>query len=163
MEIAEQVVRQLARTGTRLVLAESCTGGMVACELAKIAGVSQWWCGSAVTYRCDTKVRWLGVSATDIESSTAVSDPVARQMAAGVLQRTPEASLAVSITGHFGPEAPNGFDGIIFIGTAIRKSDGEVIVDASRHQLTATERTARQIEATEFVFAELLVVLRQIP
>jgi nicotinamide-nucleotide amidase len=151
---ARRLVERLADRNIRLVLAESCTGGMVSAELAKVPGVSQWYCGSAVTYRGDTKTSWLGVDSSAIEQHTAVSDVVARQMACGVLQRTPEAEIAASITGHFGPSAPAGFDGLVFIATARR--DGQAIdIEVQSHRLNAADRPARQREATHRVLAAL--------
>ena len=61
--LARKVVDRLADRQMRIVLAESCTGGMISAELAKVPGVSQWLCGSAVTYRSPTKVEWLNVDA----------------------------------------------------------------------------------------------------
>jgi len=101
-EAARQLAHRLAETRMRLVLAESCTGGLVAATLATIPGISQWFCGSAVTYRDQTKIDWLDVSATHLVHLTAVSEEVAGEMATGVLQGTQEADLAVSITGHLG-------------------------------------------------------------
>lgn len=151
---AKRLAGQLADHNIRLVLAESCTGGMVSAELAKVPGVSQWFCGSAVTYREETKTRWLGVDSSEIQQHTAVSDIVARQMAAGVLERTPEAEIAASVTGHFGPGAPQGFDGLVFIATARR--DGEAVdIQVQSHRLDAADRSARQREATHRVIAAL--------
>ncbi|TWU51815.1 CinA family protein [Rubripirellula reticaptiva] len=158
-ELATETVGRLAQAKCRIVFAESCTCGMVACELGKIPGVSEWLCGSAVTYRNDTKVRWIGVSAVDIDRHTAVSDPVARQMAAGVLDKTPEADLAVSITGHFGPDAPDGFDGLVFVGTCNRMDDGSVRCDARSFRMKSVGRQARQIEATQTVLRCLINAL----
>ncbi len=118
MSKAAELVDALKVAETRLVLAESCTGGLIAAELASIPGVSQWLCGSAVTYRENTKIRWLDVSAESIAQQTAVSEQVAREMAIGVLKQTPEADLSAAITGHLGPNAPPGQDGLIFIGIA---------------------------------------------
>lgn len=156
MELAEQLVQRLAETGTRVVFAESCTGGLIAAELAKVPGVSEYLCGSAVTYREDTKARWLGVSREDIEQQTAVSSPVASQMARGVLRNTPEASLAASITGHLGPDAPPELDGIVYLGIAWRDEDGRLTDAASRHQLGCTERQERQREAASLVLERML-------
>ena len=64
MTEAEQLVRQLEQAGRKLVLAESCTGGLIAAELAKVPGVSNWLCGSAVTYRIPVKIDWLNVNRT---------------------------------------------------------------------------------------------------
>ncbi len=154
-EAARELVKQLAERQKRIVFAESCTGGMISAEIAKIPGVSDWLCGSAVTYRCDTKVRWIGVNSTAIEQHTAVSAEVATQMASGVLERTPEADVAASVTGHLGPDAPEGFDGVVFVGLALR--DGGV--NASRFQLAGKHRGERQVEAAELVMKQVLEIL----
>ena len=59
-ESARLLARQLAETRTRLVLAESCTGGLAAATLAAIPGISHWLCGSAVTYREPDENRLAG-------------------------------------------------------------------------------------------------------
>ena len=64
LELAESLGRgQLSgrRRANALVLAESCTGGLAAAALATIPGISRWFCGSAVTYRDQTKIDWLAV------------------------------------------------------------------------------------------------------
>lgn len=158
-KLAERLVAQLARSKCRVVLAESCTGGMVASELSKIPGVSECFCGSAVTYRSDSKVRWLGVNPDDLEKFNAVSEQVAIQMAQGVLSRTPEASVAGSITGHFGPGAPEGFDGVVWIGLA----SGNNSASAKRYQLSSIDRSDRQVEATRLVIQNLFDFLASYP
>ena len=139
----------------KVVFAESCTAGLAAATLATIPGISDFHCGSAVTYRNDTKHCWLGVREEDLERYTAVSDVVARQMAQGVLVRTPEADLAVSVTGHLGPNAPDGFDGLIFIGAARRGDDGVEVVGVDRIVLETPARRERQVEAAMKVLARL--------
>ena len=145
-EKARSLVDSLARHQQKIVLAESCTGGMVSAELAKVSGVSQWHCGSAVTYRNETKMRWLGVDEQTLAQHTAVSLPVAEQMAAGVLAKTPEADIAAAITGHFGPQAPDGFDGVTFIGLAWRQGKA-ISVRAEQFSLRTASRLQRQAEA----------------
>ena len=151
LKAALDLVDVLAAREMRIVFAESCTGGLIAAELAKVPGVSNWLCGSAVTYRCQTKTQWLRVDAEDIERYTAVSSQVAEQMASGVLHMTTEASVAASITGHFGPSAPEGFDGVVFIGVALRNSSDPPTIEVTRHQLDSKERQQRQLEAVEVV------------
>lgn len=153
-EIASRVVDLLQTHEQRLVLAESCTGGLIAATLAGIAGVSQWWCGSAVTYREATKVSWLGVEEDAIEQYTAVSESVASQMASGVLKQTPEATIAAAITGHLGPNAPEIQDGVVFIGIATPQS-----CSVTRHQLVTQLRADRQSEAAELVLHQIATVL----
>jgi PncC family amidohydrolase len=146
-EQAARTARRLEAKRCRLVLAESCTGGLASAALATIPGISHWHCGSAVTYREQTKVDWLGVSAAAIALATAVSSEVSRQMAMGALTRTGEAHLSASITGHLGPNAPAGLDGVIFLALARREKQRIVIEATSRHTLHQTGRVERLHEA----------------
>lgn len=159
MSLAAEVAGALALSGRRIVFAESCTCGMVACELGKIPGISAWLCGSAVTYQSETKSAWLDVDPVQIDTHTAVSNEVARSMAVGVLAKTPHADLSVSITGHFGPDAPDGFDGVVFIGVAKRDEHGKMGCTVTRHPLSTVDRRSRQSEATELVFQKVLEAL----
>ncbi len=127
------LAEQLKANDQRIVFAESCTAGLVSATLAGVPGISQHLCGSAVTYRNDTKIQWLEVTQNAIAHAGVVSAVVARQMAAGVLQVTPEADLAVAITGHLGPNAPENLDGVIFVGTATRAAEPT----ATKHTLPA--------------------------
>lgn len=133
---AEQLVQILRDRELKIVFAESCTAGLLASTLGRLPGVSRVLCGSAVTYRNLTKVNWLGVEQQllDDPAITAVSEPVARQMAWGVLQQTAEADLAVSVTGHLGPIAPAGFDGLVFSGICWR-TDSRETVQVNRYEL----------------------------
>jgi nicotinamide-nucleotide amidase len=153
MNEAEQLVRLLEQNRQKLVLAESCTGGLIAAELAKVPGVSNWLCGSAVTYRSETKTAWLDVDAAVIQRHTAVCTEVAGQMVQGVLRITPEADIAAAITGHLGPDAPADFDGVVFIATALR---GDTSPTISRHQLMSAARIDRQREAAKLVLQQLI-------
>jgi PncC family amidohydrolase len=156
---AKAVLQALRARRARIVLAESCTAGLVAASLGRMAGVSRVLCGSAVAYREDTKQQWLDVPRGDLDRYTAVSEPVAGQMAVGVLEKTPEAQLAVSVTGHFGPKAPPELDGVIFVGVAQRQvvSGQAQQLGVWRYQLQAVTRVRRQQEAA----ARVLRCLRE--
>jgi nicotinamide-nucleotide amidase len=156
MPLARQVARTLAERELRVVFAESCTAGLVSAALSRIPGISQWHCGSAVTYRDDTKSQWLAVRAADIARESAVSEPVARQMARGVLTNTPEAHLSASVTGHLGPDAPPDLDGVIYVAIAQRRGSRIQLSCVERLQLTSTTRYQRQREAVAQVFRYLL-------
>jgi nicotinamide-nucleotide amidase len=142
-DLAVKLVAELASADLRLVLAESCTGGLVAATLAKVPGVSSWLAGSMVAYQEASKVCWLGVASETLEQFTAVSAPVAHQMVAGVLQATPHADLAAAVTGHLGPEAPEGFDALVYIGTGSRGRPPRV----REVRLQSAKRVGRQREA----------------
>src|SRR5580658_9124836 len=102
-QLIDEIAELLSQLRMRLVFAESCTGGLAAASLARIPGISEFLCGSAVVYRLDTKMRWLEVPESMLIDVGPVSEPVARSMAEGVLAKTPEADLSASVTGHLGP------------------------------------------------------------
>ena len=148
-ELADCLVKELREHELKIVFAESCTGGMAASVLTDIPGVSDCFCGSAVTYLDSVKIRWLQVKQQSIDQFTAVSRPVAIEMARGVLGDTPEADVAVSITGHLGPKAPCELDGKVFLGLA-RRDTSEVITSCVH--LQRIERQERKHEATGQLF-----------
>jgi nicotinamide mononucleotide (NMN) deamidase PncC len=49
-----------------------------------------------------------------------VSEPVALEMAAGALQRTPHAAVSLAITGDLGPGAPEHTDGTAWLAVDSR-------------------------------------------
>ncbi|MEI8038848.1 MAG: competence/damage-inducible protein A [Verrucomicrobiota bacterium] len=117
------VVRIL--TDKRLVLAtaESCTGGLIANRITDVPGASAVFSHGFVTYANAAKTGVLGVAPADLASHGAVSEVVARQMAAGAL-RVSGADLAVAVTGIAGPDGgtPEKPVGTAWIGLAA--SDG---------------------------------------
>lgn len=170
--LVQEVAILLRQTRRRIVLAESCTGGLVSASLARVPGISDVLCGSAVVYRLDTKARWLGVSEDLLLNPGPVSEAVARAMACGVLIHTPEADLAASITGHLGPLAPDDQDGLVFIGVACRSSDPtrDVTTQVFEHRLPSgtpelrqfpgeSAREQRQWQAVELVLTQVRSML----
>jgi PncC family amidohydrolase len=155
----------LAATKRRVVFAESCTAGLVAAWLARIPGISDYLCGSAVTYREATKTGWLGIPTAVLEQHTAVSEPVARLMACGVLVNTPEADIAAAVTGHLGPNAPPEQDGLAYVAVAVRSPDSKDVVTAlaSECRLVADDRLSRQREAAGRVLECLLEAIEADP
>ena len=104
--------------------AESCTGGLIAKMLTDPAGASAVFRGSFVTYCDEKKHAMLGVRKETLEACGAVSVEVAREMAAGALERA-DADLAISATGLAGPGGDGSGKpvGTVCIGLALR--DGE--------------------------------------
>ncbi|MEG1612358.1 MAG: CinA family nicotinamide mononucleotide deamidase-related protein [Alistipes sp.] len=84
--------------GATLATAESCTGGTIAAKFTAMAGASSYFRCGIVAYSNDAKHTILGVNADDIEYFGAVSEQVARQMAAGA-RRVACADYAIATTG----------------------------------------------------------------
>jgi nicotinamide-nucleotide amidase len=101
--LAEVVLDRARATGATIAVAESCTAGLVSGALTEIAGASDVFLGGAVTYSDEMKTTVLGVDPALIATFGAVSDVVAREMAAGV-RDVSGADLSISVTGIAGPD-----------------------------------------------------------
>jgi nicotinamide-nucleotide amidase len=106
--LARRLGKKLKASRLMLVTAESCTGGWVAQAVTSIAGSSEWFERGYVTYSNASKREALGVRQATLERHGAVSEPTAREMARGALQRSRRAvgrgrGIALSITGIAGP------------------------------------------------------------
>lgn len=99
---ALEIGEALRTRGWHLAAAESCTGGLIAAACTSVAGSSDWFERGFVTYSNEAKSELLGVPPALIAQHGAVSEEVARAMAAGALQRAP-VQLAVAVTGIAGP------------------------------------------------------------
>ena len=95
-DFAHEFVARLSESQHRIVFAESCTAGRIAATLGEIPGVSAVLVGSTVVYQEQTKCLWLGVEETTIAKDGVVSEQVSRQMAEGVLRKTPHATIAAT-------------------------------------------------------------------
>ncbi len=99
----EEIVGKLLREKKiKLATAESFTGGAIAATITKVAGSSDYYEGSVVSYANEIKVMELGVSESDLKNFGAVSQQVAEQMAIGVKQKF-KCDYAISTTGIAGP------------------------------------------------------------
>ena len=149
LSAARRVARLLQQSNHKIVFAESCTAGLVSATLSRIAGISSWHCGGVVTYRNETKAAYLGIDPKVLKRPGPVSELVARQMAESVLGKTPEATIAASITGHLGPNAPPKLDGLVYVAVALRCSDGDETVAFKLLLSAELDRYERQRLAAE--------------
>jgi PncC family amidohydrolase len=139
---ARRIARLLKSTGHKVVFAESCTGGLVSGALTKIPGISDYHCGGVVVYRNETKTAYLDIPPATLESPGPVSAKVAELMALRVLEKTPEAHIALSVTGHLGPNAPPKLDGHVY--AAIARRDAPSRTKTTFLQCRRDSRAVRQ-------------------
>ena len=135
------VGRLLVERGATLALAESCTGGLLAKRLTDMPGSSAYFGEGLVTYSDASKEILLGVAHGLIMDHGAVSEPVAREMAAGA-RRVSGADYGLSVTGVAGPDGGTEEKpvGLVFVGI----SDSEATF-AHKLDLTAWARSRDSI------------------
>lgn len=100
--LVERLAQALTARGWMMATAESCTGGLIAGACTDRAGSSDWFERGMVTYSNAAKTELLGVPADLIAAHGAVSEPVARAMAAGARAHAP-VQVSVAVTGVAGP------------------------------------------------------------
>jgi nicotinamide-nucleotide amidase len=144
LTLATRVGEALLMRRHRLVIAESCTGGFVAKTLTDIPGSSQWFECGYVTYSNAAKTRDLGVAPRTLVEHGAVSEAVAREMAAGALRVT-GVDVAVAVTGIAGPDgaAPGKPVGTVWFGSCVRRA-AQVDVGAERVQFAGDRQVIRR-------------------
>jgi len=127
--ITHVLADKLNALGWMMATAESCTGGLIAAQCTDLPGSSRWFDRGLVTYSNAAKTELLGVDASLIAAHGAVSEEVARQMAVGVLNMAPRATLALTTTGIAGPGggSPGKPVGLVWFGFAQRRPSGVVV------------------------------------
>lgn len=118
-DIEKSIVSLLTRRRETLALAESCTGGFIANQITNVPGASKIFLGGIVSYSNKSKQKFLGVRAGTLERHGAVSEAVAKEMAAGARKRF-GADFAIAVTGIAGPTGgtKNKPTGTVFIALA---------------------------------------------
>ncbi|HEX4077392.1 MAG TPA: CinA family protein [Rhizomicrobium sp.] len=153
IHLAEEVFKRARVKGLRVATAESCTGGLVAALLTEIPGSSEVFERGFVTYSNQAKMEMLGVSAKLLAEFGTVSEPVARRMAEGALERS-AVQLAVAVTGIAGPGGGSASKpvGLVHIAAA---REGRTLHE--EHRFGDIGRSAIRLASVE---AALLLLLR---
>jgi nicotinamide-nucleotide amidase len=143
--LALVLASHLAVSGDHLVTAESCTGGLLAGAFTSVPGSSAWFDQGWITYTNASKQAQLGVSEESLKAFGAVSEAVAKQMAAGALAMAPQATLALSTTGIAGPGGGSAGKpvGLVWFGLARRTAE-DTVVTAVSHVFTGDRAAVRQ-------------------
>ncbi|MGI6119330.1 MAG: competence/damage-inducible protein A [Desulfosporosinus sp.] len=124
-----------------IATAESCTGGLLGAALTQEPGSSGFYLGGVISYSNSLKKELLGVSKESLLKYGAVSEEVAKEMAAGIRAKA-GADLAISTTGIAGPDG--GSDqkpvGLVYVGLAT-----PVDVQVEKIQLYGERESVRQL------------------
>ncbi|MEO5951386.1 MAG: CinA family protein [Chloroflexia bacterium] len=144
-QLAERVGEALLHTKKRLVVAESCTGGMLGSWLTAVPGSSTWFLGGVISYDNSVKEGLLQVPLALMVEHGSVSAECALAMSQGVLSLL-NADIAISVTGVAGPGGgtdakPVGLAYIALVGPNYEKVEQHIWHD-DRHE--NREQSARR-------------------
>jgi len=116
------VIDKLLEKNITITTAESCTGGLIASEITKYAGVSSIYPGSIVSYSNDIKMKLLGVKEETLIKYGAVSKECVKEMCKGVGELM-ETDIAVAVSGIAGPDGGTKEKpvGLVFIGVKFKQ------------------------------------------
>jgi len=127
----ETVVGALLRErGETVAVAESCTGGLLAQRLTRIAGSSDYFLGGVVAYANAAKEALADVPAALLGEHGAVSEEVASALASGARSRI-GSDWGIGITGIAGP---GGGTSQKPVGTVHVAIDGAAAATVPRHR-----------------------------
>lgn len=123
-ETAREISDLVQKRDLTVAVAESLTGGEIACRLGAAPSSSTWFRGGVVAYSPQVKYSVLGAPEGPV-----VTAPTAAAMARGVA-RLMDADLAVAVTGVGGPDDEEGKPaGTVWFGVLV---DGKVHVEEQR-------------------------------
>ena len=143
--LAQAVGELLIRKNQTLVLAESCTGGLMAKRLTDMPGASRFFVADLVAYANRAKTQLLGVPEELINRHGAVSPECAGAMAVGAIRRS-AADWALAVTGIAGPAG--GTDekpvGLVYVGLARKDlSDQATVIAVEEWRFTGDRQHIR--------------------
>ena len=117
------IAKLLKGTGMTVSTAESCTGGSIAAMLTSVAGSSEYFLGSVVSYANSVKSGVLGVDEKIIAEHGAVSSECVAAMAEGVRKLT-GSDFSIATSGIAGPGGGSDAKpvGLVWIGVSSQKS-----------------------------------------
>ena len=156
-EIIQNIADALRQRGWLLATAESCTGGLIAAACTDLAGSSDWFERGFVTYSNAAKTELLGVPPALIDQHGAVSEPVARAMAAGAVAHS-GAHVSVAVTGIAGPTGGSEDKpvGTVWFGWCV---GGQC---STERQLFAGDRASVRTQSAQHALAGLLARVRAV-
>ena len=156
MNVTEQLVALLSERKWHISFAESCTAGLATARLADVAGASGVLDVSFVTYANQAKQKYVGVCAETLAAHGAVSEAVAREMAAGVAKES-GAQIGVGISGIAGPGGgtPEKPVGTVCFGFSVNGS-----ISAATCHFEGLDRTGVREAAVKYAHTALVMLIK---
>lgn len=153
--LPEFLLETCRKYGLTLSCAESCTGGLTSSLLTDIAGCSDVYMGSAVTYSNKAKEDILSVSSETLKEFGAVSAQVALEMSTGAI-RVFDTDVAISFSGIAGPTGGSSEKpvGTVAISIANKQKQQSKVYNFHGNRITLKERFAMRGMMELLIFIE---------
>ncbi|GAB4417037.1 MAG: hypothetical protein OHK0032_13040 [Thermodesulfovibrionales bacterium] len=103
IELIKEIHSYFKKSGSRLCIAESCTGGLISHLLTCLPGASDFFDSSVVCYSLESKIKLLGIKRALIKTHGVISEEAARAMAIAIRKKR-KTDFSMSTTGIIGPE-----------------------------------------------------------
>ena len=103
-ELAKNVISECRLKNIKLLAAESCTGGLLSATLTSISGCSDVFLHSIVCYSNHSKVKFLNVKKSTLNTWGAVSKQTVEEMLIGLKNQSTKKSFGIAISGVAGPQ-----------------------------------------------------------
>jgi nicotinamide-nucleotide amidase len=113
----------------QMASAESCTGGLVGHIVTQVPKASDHYLGGVVSYSNVVKEQLLDVPVDLLDRVGAVSAEVAEAMTTGALNRFPNATIALSVTGIAGPDGGTAEKPVGLTYVAAARREGPAVVE----------------------------------
>ena len=94
-DLPHHIINILMLNKKKIILAESCTGGLISYKLSTISGASNVFLGSYVSYSNDMKIKMLGIGKDKLQKYTPYSKQVVKSMLDGAIGNT-QADFAIA-------------------------------------------------------------------
>ncbi len=141
---ARDVLERLEQREETLAVAESCTGGLLGATVTEVPGASEVFLGGIISYSNAVKEEIVGVPGELLERHGAVSEQVARAMAAGVCERL-RATWGVAITGIAGPSGGTDDKPVGLVYWAVAGPEGV----APEHRVFSGDRSTVRLRSVQ--------------
>jgi nicotinamide-nucleotide amidase len=101
-DLSSEIGKTLRRRKKTLAIAESCTGGYISHLITSVAGSSDYFIGSVISYSNEVKKNTLGVKQITLKKYGAVSAACVSEMAASIRKKF-KSDFAIATSGIAGP------------------------------------------------------------
>ena len=140
-KLSKKLLKVCFEKNAKLLVAESCTGGLLSANITGIAGSSSVFSHGFICYSNESKKKFLNVNENIINAFGAVSYETVEQMLIGLCTQATSKTLAVAISGVAGPSGSESKPvGLVFIGVKISSCSTKKIAqlnfgDIERHKI----------------------------